>query len=294
MIYLQKKGWFDVGSDNKQLKTVVNELASNVNTKIQEISSTISTEEIVKQAIKIPGVKIDRSTFLRKEFRGRFPAKVVEQAIKECPAAANISRAEIDELAKKVIQYETNKVSGISFAAGLPGGAAMIATIPADAAQYFGFILRVMQELAYLYGFPTLIMDEDNISAEVMNELLLFLGVMFGVQEASAGVKVLANTISRTVARRLANKALTKTTVYPIVKKIARTIGFSMTKQIFANGVSKIVPVIGGITAGGLTYATFKPCANRLKDCFSELNLSDPDQYRQPEPLDVEYADIDS
>ena len=67
-----------------------------------------------------------------------------------------------------------------------------------------------------------------------------------------------------------------------------------MTKQIFANGVSKIVPVIGGIAAGGLTYATFKPCANRLKDCFSELNLSDPDEYRKPEPIDVEYVNVDS
>lgn len=279
--------------DNNQLKDVVNKLTSDANTKIQKISSTVSTEEIVKQAIKIPGVKIDRSSFLRKEFIGRFPQKVVEQAIKECPAAANISRAEIGELAKKIIQYETNKVSGISFAAGLPGGVAMIATIPADVAQYFGFILRVMQELAYLYGFPALIIDEDNISAEVMNELLLFLGVMFGVQEASAGVKVLASTISRTVARRLANVALTKTTIYPIVKKIATKIGFSMTKQIFANGVSKIVPIIGGIATGGLTYATFKPCANRLKSCFSELNLSDPAEYRQPEPVDVEYVEVD-
>lgn len=283
-----------MSKSDSQLKAVVNKIASNANTKIKEISSTISAEDIVKQAIKIPGVRIDRSTFLRKEFMGHFPQKVVEQAINECPAAANISRDEIGELAKKVIQYETNKVSGISFAAGLPGGIAMAATIPADAVQYFGFILRVMQELAYLYGFPALIIDEDNISAEVMNELLLFLGVMFGVQEASAGVKVLASTISRTVAKRLASKALTKTAVYPIIKRIATKIGFSMTKQIFANGVSKIVPIIGGIATGGLTYATFKPCANRLKDCFSELNLSDPDEYKQPEPIDVEYVSIDT
>lgn len=283
-----------MSKSDSQLKAVVNKIASNANTKVKEISSAISAEDIVKQAIKIPGVKIDRSTFLRKEFMGHFPQKVVEQAINECPAAANISRDKIGELAKKIIQYETNKVSGISFAAGLPGGIAMVATIPADAVQYFGFVLRVMQELAYLYGFPALIIDEDNISAEVMNELLLFLGVMFGVQEASAGVKVLASTIFRTVAKRLASKALTKTAVYPIVKRIATKIGFSMTKQIFANGVSKIVPILGGIATGGLTYATFKPCANRLKACFSELNLSDPDEYKQPEPIDVEYVSIDT
>ena len=279
---------------DKQLKAAVGEIVAKASTRIQKISNNISTEEILRQAIKIPGVKIDRRTFLQKELLGRFPQSVVEQAVNERPAAANISKNEIDELAAKVIQYETNRVSCISFLTGLPGGAAMIAAIPADIVQYFGFILRIMQELAYLYGFPELILDENNISTEVMNELLLFLGVMFGVQEASAGVKVLASTISRTVAKRLANVALTKTAVYPIVKKVATKIGFSMTKQIFANGVSKAVPVLGGIASGGLTYATFKPCANRLKNCFGMLNLSNPNEYIRAELQNTDFIEINT
>ena len=67
MVYLQKKGEFNVSKDDSQLKVIVNKIARNANTKIQEISSSVSTEEIIKQAIRIPGVKIDRSTFLRKE-----------------------------------------------------------------------------------------------------------------------------------------------------------------------------------------------------------------------------------
>ena len=52
-----------------------------------------------------------------------------------------------------------------------------------------------------------------------------------------------------------------------------------MTKQIFANGVSKAVPVIGGVVAGGLTLATFLPNCNRLRKSFQELPLCDPGFY---------------
>lgn len=279
---------------DKQLTTSVSKMVETATKKIQGIGESITPEQVLSQAVKIPGVRIDRDKFIRKELQGHFSRDVVEKAICECPAAANIDRDSIDILAKNVINYETNKVSCISFAAGLPGGIAMAATIPADIAQYFGFIIRVMQELAYLYGFPEFSLSDEEISTETMNELMLFLGVMFGVQEASAGVKILANTVSRTIARRLATKALTKTAVYPIVKKVATKIGFSMTKQIFANGVSKVVPVLGGLAAGGLTYATFKSGANRLKNCFAELNLSDPNEYRQSEVIDVEALPVES
>lgn len=39
-----------------------------------------------------------------------------------------------------------------------------------------------------------------------------------------------------------------------------------MTKQVFSNGVAKIVPI-----AGWITYSSFKTCSNRLKECFSNL-----------------------
>lgn len=158
----------------------------------------------------------------------------------------------------------------------------MAATIPADTAQYFGFILRIMQKLAYLYGFSEFELSEDNVSDATMNEVLLFLGVMFGVQEANAAVKIIAGVASKKAAKSLARKALTKGVVYPIVKKITKQIGFRMTKQIFATGVSKIIPVVGGVITGTLTYTTFKPSANRLKNKFSELPISDPESYLNP------------
>ena len=54
-----------------------------------------------------------------------------------------------------------------------------------------------------------------------------------------------------------------------------------MTKQIFAESVSKVVPVIGGAVTGGLSYITFKPCAKKLKNSFKDLYLCDPQYYKE-------------
>lgn len=249
-----------------------------------------TTEDILRQAMKVPLVKISREQFLRKELIKYYPDEVIDKAIMKNPAYAGIGREKIGEIASQVINYETNKVSAISFAAGIPGGIAMAATIPADITQFFGFIIRVMQKLAYLYGFPEFEFSEAEVSDDTMNEALVFLGVMFGVQGANAGVKTIAESATKMVSKSLAQKALTKGTVYPIVKKVAQSVGIKMTKQVFANGVAKVVPVVGGVVSGGLTYVTFKPCSIRLQNSFKDLKLSDPEFYQNNSALtDIEH-----
>lgn len=249
----------------------------------------ITPEDVLLQSIKLPGVKIDRTQFLKKELIKYYSEKEINLAIERNPAFAGIEREKINIIAKQVIDYETNRVSAISFAAGIPGGVAMAVALPADLVQYFGFILKVMQKLAYLYGFSDFELDGDNISDSTMNNILLFLGVMFGVQGAAQGVKIVAETATRKVSKSLAQKALTKGAVYPIAKKVATTLGFKMTKDVFAKGISKVVPIVGGAVSGGLTYVTFKSCANKLKNDFKELNLSDPNFYKE---LEVKECDV--
>ena len=43
-----------------------------------------------------------------------------------------------------------------------------------------------------------------------------------------------------------------------------------MTKDIFAKGVSKAIPVVGGIVSGGITLASMRPMGIRLVDSFDE------------------------
>lgn len=263
-----------------------------------ETSVNISNDSkffmILKAAMNIPGVQIRRDDFLRKELSIHFPANVVDIAIEKNPAIAGITVDQLENIAKSCIDNETKKVTLISAAAGIPGGFAMLGTVPADTAQYFAHIIRILQKLIYLYGWKELYNSNGDFDDETTNQLTLFIGVMFGVNSANSAITKLAQSAASRVQKSLVNKALTKGTIYPIVKKIAQILGVKMTKQIFARGVSKIVPVLGGAISGGLTYATFKPSAVRLKNHLKKLLPADVEYYKTENSgsIDVDFDEI--
>ena len=127
----------------------------------QDGNGTLDSTDLILMALKVPGVKVNREEFLRKEFYKNHPAEQIELAIATTPANAGIEKDEINKIADEVITFERNAVSGISAALGLPGGVAMAATIPADIAQYYGYMLRAAQKMLYLYGFPELDTSEE-------------------------------------------------------------------------------------------------------------------------------------
>lgn len=233
----------------------------------------ISYEVVLKNAVTLPGVKINRQDFLGKELKKYFPPETIQKAIETSPSNAGIPHQTIDTIAKGCIVYETNKVSAISFATGIPGGFALFGTVPADLVQYFGHILRILQKLVYLYDWEDLFNDDAGMDDETTNLLTLFVGVMFGVNGATTVLTKIAQQASEKAYKTLMAKALTKGTIYPIVKKIASTIGVKMTKEVFAKSVSKIVPVLGGVASGGLTYVTYRPMASRLQKYLSEQDM---------------------
>lgn len=168
----------------------------------------------------------------------------------------------------------------------------MIGTIPADVRQHLVFVLRIIQKLAYLYSFPNFEFNEKHMSDELQDHLITFMGVMFGANSANIALKTVAESLSKKTAKTLANKALTKGTIYPIVKTISKTLGIKMTKQIFANTVSKVIPVIGGFASGIISYATFKPSAHRLKDALCKLPICQPN-FHENMIVETDAVDID-
>ena len=238
-------------------------------------------ELMLKTAASLPMVKIDREKFLKRELIKYCTREQVEEAIENNPAYADINIEIINKIARNCINYETNKVSGISFAAGLPGGFGMFATVPADITQYFGHIIRILQKLIYLYGWEELFDDEGNLDDETASMLTLFIGVMFGVNGAAATITKISASAAQKASKSIAAKALTKGTIYPIVKKIAQALGVKMTKATFAKGVSKTIPVIGGFMSGGLTYVSYKPMAIKLEKHLATLKWADPNYYKK-------------
>ena len=248
----------------------------------------IDVEDIIIIALKTPGVNINRADFLEKQFMKNYPQEVIQDAINFNPAHAGISVEEIDKIADQVIQYERNCVSGISLALGVPGGVAMAATLPADIAQFYGYMLRAIQKLLYLYGFPEINVENGvNIDDETMNIITLCLGVMYGVKGATASLKMLSAALGKGVEKKLLAKALTKGTFYPMVKKIAKWFSVNMTKQIFAGFFKNAIPVVGGVIGGGITYLSFKPCCDNLKKSLQDTLLSNPDTKEKFENLTI-------
>lgn len=233
-------------------------------------------ETVLVEATRLPMVNIDRELFLRKELKNKYSPDVVNLAVKENPACAGIKVCDIDKIAKSCIDGEAMRVAAISAVAGIPGGPAMIGTVPVDIAQYFGHILRILQELIYLYGWRDLNLKSDELDEETKNLLILFIGIMFGVNGAIAAVNKVAEKAAEQIAKKLPQEALTKGIIYPIVKKIAELLGVKMTKEIFAKGVAKIVPLIGGAVSGVISYASYKPMAKRLQKYLQKSKLADP------------------
>lgn len=222
--------------------------------------------EFLTRVIRLKGVRIDRDHFLRAELHSRgVGTEVIDRAIAENPAAAGIGLEMLDRIASEVVEFETRKSTAMSFAAGIPGGFAMFGTIPGDITQFYIHAFRIMQKVAYVYGWREFLADTDDIDDETLGKLTAFLGVMMGVGGASATVTNFAANIARpAIQRQIAGVALTKTAWYTPMKQVLRVVGVKLTKDSFAKAVSKTVPVVGGVISGGLTYATLRVQSGRL------------------------------
>lgn len=129
-----------------------------------------------------------------------------------------------------------------------------------------------MQKIAYIYGWQSFLNDIEDIDDETLGMLAAFLGVMMGVGGASASVSLFAVQVARpAVQKKIASVALTKTAWYLPMKQTLRVIGVQITKQSFAKTVSKVVPVVGGVVSGSLTFVTLNTQSKRLMKHLREL-----------------------
>ena len=243
--------------------------------------------EFLAKVVRVPGVRVNREEFLRQELRKlHMSDDAIQRAIDSNPLLAGVSLTAIDRLAEEAISYETNKSAAISFVAGIPGGFAMLGTIPADLMQYYAHALRIMQKLAYLYGWGDLLPDSRDADDDTLGVLAVFFGVMLGVGGAAQSLTAFARVAAKTAYQNHATKrALMSITWYPVVKHSLRLIGINITKSTAAKGFSKLVPVIGGFVSSGLTFMTLQSQSALLKEHLREipppgLSVEEWDQHR--------------
>lgn len=252
--------------------------------------------QTLNAASQLPLVKIKRDDFLRARFKDD---EHLDYFLENGPQSVYTS-ASLRKIADQIIKEMTTKTSAISFAAGLPGNPLIaVAAGGADVVQYFGFALNMAQQIAYLFGEDDLFNgDSNDLSEEAKVRIIAYLGVMF----AAAGSAALLTNVSKkagvTIGKRVAAKALTRTTWYPLMKKVGSAMGAKVTKKTVEKTITKSVPLIGGVISGGLTYVTFRPMGGKLADTLVQVNegslQADPDLELNPNFVAVRDNVIDA
>lgn len=257
-----------------------------------EENSSNTALSIVAQALKLPGVKVNRDAFLLETFKVNNEASLL--LLEKGPIASGlVSQQEVKNQAKKLCSKRTLTSSAASFAAGVPGGFAMAATIPADTLQFWGFNLRIAQEIAYLYGYKDFWNDDELDLEAVQTELMLFMATMLGVGGAASATRYISLAVARNIATRLPNQALTKTVWYPIMKTLASYIGIKLTKDTAAKSIAKVVPVLGGIASGTITYVTMNKMTTRLYETFdAAVKYTPKEQHEDLEAIKREMPEV--
>jgi len=233
----------------------------------------VNVENVIKAACKLPYCKINRTEFLISQLTGKISEEQLLDAIENGTINAKIPIKILNVIADGSVKLEASKATLISSAAGLPGGVAIAATIPADLAQFYAHIFRVAQKLAYIYGYKEIDFDDST-----HNVLIIFLGAMFGVSAAVNALAKLATDNAVKIGARIAAKPLTKYAIYNISKMVLGWIGVKVTKAGVGKAVSKAIPFVGAALSGGVTLAIFLPMSNKLKKELRKFASMTPEE----------------
>lgn len=233
------------------------------------MSETNAWGKVLKSSMNLPIVRVNREAFLKKELAPYYSEERIDSIING-GIMFSIDKKTLDRLVKGCINFHTTAVCSVSALAGIPGGWALAGTIPADIAQFYGHVLSLAQKILYLYGYPDLHDDNNNLSDDAANVLTICVGLMMGCQAAEVGLKNLLEMLSKGVAEKLAKQALTKTAIYQFAKTVAAWLGVKLTKDGFIKIVAKSIPLVGAPISASVTYFTFKPMAKKLKDFMNQ------------------------
>jgi len=231
-------------------------------------------KSVLRTALALPGVKVDRKAFLRRALSKHVTEKVLQSAIDTSPAKAGVSKNTIRRTATASIKWHRAGVSSVSFASGLPGGWWIAGTVPADLTQFFWHVLVILQKLAYLYGWPELFSEDSELDDETLLILTVFVGVMLGAESAAKVLGDIAERAAAQVLKRLPGETLTKWGLYRVAREVAKWIGIKLTEDSFARYVSRIIPILGGIISGTVTWVSFSLMTSRLAAHLESLPLA--------------------
>jgi hypothetical protein len=182
---------------------------------------------------------------------------------------------ELDHLADQFVNANRLRATGSGALMGFPGGALMLATIPADISALAYYSFRTISGIAQCYGSETRSEEGRTIA------LLLFAGAS-GIESINvAGSQVLLSSLTKNVLTKPYRDLIMKR----IVQEIAKDLGMGIARQ----GAARLVPVLGSVIGGTANYLFISNVAERAKTYYRmkllELRAMQDRTPRLPAPV---------
>jgi hypothetical protein len=231
-------------------------------------------EKSFELALKIPSVKVNRTAFLKHQLRP-YISDVKLNLISEKKTYDIAEDKILDLVADATIKNHVRAVTLLSAASGFPANPLIaVGLASADVAQYFAQVLMLAQKIAYIYGFPDLMDENENFTEVSKTMLFVLLAVAFGCKVGDQKIRLVLAALAKGVEKKLPKLALMHTWWYPIIKKIAPWFGKKMTKDKMGVLLGKAIPFIGMPLSGGFTFFSFRKAAKHLKnECKKQMEL---------------------
>lgn len=222
-------------------------------------------DEVLAQAIRVPGTSVNRASYLAEAMGKRYSPGAIRVAIDTTPASAGLTDRQIEKIAKKSLGRDGRRTTALSFAAGIPGGVAGAVTIPADLVQFYGYLVRAIQKLSYLYGWRDLIhVDTERTDVATASALVIMLGVMAGVERANDTLARLGRLRASGADDTRLRTALAARAMQEEVNAISAELTKRMARRLGGQVAGKAIPVVGGIVSGIVTGSGFDEMSKRL------------------------------
>jgi uncharacterized membrane protein len=205
--------------------------------------------KILDTVMSLPNVEVKRDDFLRDTLSPYCRNQQLQDSINGNPMDV-VGIDTILAVARKRIRKHLIAATSTSFLAGIPGGALIAATIPADLLQFYYHALVLSQELAYIYGVQNFYDGKGTLNDDAKKILTVMMGVMAGLPIAYKGLAMMMKAEA----------------LHPLAQRIAKMLGADVLKHEGVKSAGKLLPVLGGAVSATLTYQLFKKQARRLND----------------------------
>ncbi len=227
---------------------------------------------LLQNAMKLPKIQLDRASWYTKVLSPYVSEQTLGRALTTSPARAGIEHPTLSQVAQATLRAHRRGVTTLSLVTGLPGGVALAGALPADLAQFLWHLIQVAQKLTALYGWPPLFVSPKSLTADETLLLTVFLAQMFGSERADKLLQEIQQSY-RDESGPLPRDPIASYHLKEEAQYMYEWMGINAAREGLTKTLARVVPVLGGLLSGGLSYLAFTKMGQRLHTLLKRAPL---------------------